>query len=208
MNRLTECSLGHPVALLAVLGIVTIVFGYGVLRLELRIDGAALYPVSAVVEATELDRLRFQDPRQLVLLVGSQPSGPLVESPEGFRFVSDLHQKLSMAPEVHAEGLRSLAGLVRLEEGSGGFAVRGYLNSVPDEREAFASTVATLRALALTDGLLLSTDGRLAAIYVPLTTGNPVRQLESLSGRLEGFLQNRQFETTWRKPGNTLVRNH
>jgi len=175
MIRLALHALENPRAWLAALGVATVVVGAGVGRLELRTDGDVLRPAGDLaVAATTRDAVRFQDPRQVLLLVRERAEGPELESPEGFRFLARTHQALRATWSVRAESLSSLASLPRLERDGGGFTVGTYLEQVPDPGPGFDALLARLRARPLTDGLLLSPDGSLAVLYVPLTEQVPI----------------------------------
>lgn len=186
MNLLARHALDHPRLWLLMIGLLSLLLGVGLLRLEIRTDGSALYPVrDPVIEAAEIDRLRFLDPRQTVLLVSAPPSAASLVSPDGFRFLRQLHRDLRSVSAVRAGSIVSVAGLPRFSEDTSGLSLGTYLDEIPEEAAAFATLVAQLRDRPLTDGLLLSGDGRLAAFYLPLSEDRPVAELVEL---LESWL--------------------
>ena len=88
MIRLARHALDHPTVWLVAILLVSCAIGTGIVRLELRTDGDALHPThDPTIVQTEDDKLIFHDPTQLILLASTRPGGPLIESPEGFRFL-------------------------------------------------------------------------------------------------------------------------
>jgi predicted RND superfamily exporter protein len=178
LRRLIHSAIEHPRAWLAFFGAVTLLLGAGMMRLELRTDGATLRPPGdEVVALTEMDRLRFQEPRQVILLVTSRPEGDPVASPAGFRFLVSLVTELRALPAVRASSILSLPDLPKPRSEGGVLELATMLDDVPDDAAAFASLVAELRSRRITDGLLLSSDGRVAALYVPLVENRRVLPL-------------------------------
>ncbi len=153
MIPLARHALAHPRFWLTAIGLVTMVLGAGLLRLELRTDGAALHPLGhALIEAAERDRQRFLDPRQVVLLAHAPPGAPPLDSPTGFRFLDALHRQLRGVSAVRSGGVVSIAGLLRVTPDTGGLSLGTWLDHVPDDPEAFADLVARTRAVSQTDG--------------------------------------------------------
>ena len=163
-------SLDAPRAMLLIGALVTLVLGAGALRLELRTDGDALTPEGhPVVEQDQRDRLRFRDPRTLLLLVNAKTQKPLLASSTGFRFLQKLQAELRRSEALRPTGILSLATLPRLERGGGRVRVGTWLDSIPDDEAGFAELLRALRAHPLSDGLLLSADGRHALFVLPLS---------------------------------------
>ena len=182
MSGLASISLDRPRATVLVLVGVTLLLGAGAHQLELRTDGATLHPSGdPVVEQSALDRLRFRDPRALLLLVEAR-EGATLASPHGFRFLRDLHTELRRIDGLRPGGILSLAGLPRLARTAGGISVGTHLDRIPDDDAGFAALLAEVRARPLTDGLLLARDGSRALFSLPLsegvTTAAAVRTLE------------------------------
>jgi predicted RND superfamily exporter protein len=175
MLALARFALRRPWPVLALLAAGTLVAAAGLPRLELRTDGAAIYPQgSPVVERTLADRALFEEPEQVILLATSRSGGPLLESPQGFRFLVRAQKELQKLPGVPPLGVRSLASLVEPPK-PGPLSIHTFLETVPDEPAAFAALVRRIREVPLASGLLLAPDGRTAALYVFVAPGT-VRQ--------------------------------
>jgi predicted RND superfamily exporter protein len=169
MLALARLALARPLLVLALLAVATAAVAKGLFRLELRTDGAAIYPQGdPVVERAVADRQTFHEADQIILLVTARPGGPLLASPAGFRFLRHLQATLARFPGIEIAGVRSVVTLIdppvtlqplRLatffEEWSGGAA-------------DFAAVLARLRRLPVASGLFLAADGTAAAFYVPV----------------------------------------
>ena len=168
------------------IGIVTAFFAVGVVRLEFRTDGRALHPAEhPQIQASAQDRAHFLEPEQIVLLVHAPDGADLLASPLGFRFLERLNREVRGLSAIRASGVVSIASLLRVTPDSVGLSLGSYLDSVPEDPIAFAALLAEIRALSLTEGLLLSSDGRLAAFYLPLSFGRP---LPELIGEMQDWL--------------------
>lgn len=173
-TALARHAMARPRAWGLAIAIATLGLGAGVPQLELRTDGDALRPDGdAIVEATRRDARIFREPRRALVLVESRDGGAAVASPEGFRFLVDLHRALRHSSAVQADRVQSLASLPELSRGGGGIAVGTYLDDVPDEGPAFRRLLERVRAVTPTEGLLLARDGRRAAIHLPLAHDVP-----------------------------------
>ncbi len=183
MLVLARISAGRPVACLAVVAIVTVAFAARLPRLEVRTDGAILHPRGdRTVERTARDRLAFDDPEQLILLLSSRPGGPAVASAAGLRTIAHAHEAVASLPGIQAEGVRSAASVI--DVASSGVASLGtFLDQVPDDAAELASVLDRLRELPSTDGLYLAADGSAAAIYAPLAPGGDRRETVEEIGR-------------------------
>lgn len=160
----------RPGLCLAVAAFLTVVFGFGVTRLELRTDGATLFPLGdPSVRLTREDQEKFRDPERVILLVSSRRRGVAVARPEGFREIWRLHESLSHLRAVAPGGVRSLASLAQPLEGSDALVnVAHYLDQIPDAPRGFSELLVRLRAHPLVNGLFLAKDGRTSALYVSL----------------------------------------
>jgi hypothetical protein len=189
MSVLARHALGHPRLWLVLIGLLTTGLGSGLLRLELRTEGAALHPMGHPgIDAAERDRLRFLDPRQVVLLAHAPPGAPSLASPTGFRFVRELHRGLRALSTVRSDGVVSIASLLRVTPETAGLSLGAWLDSIPDDPSAFAELVERIREVSGTDGLLLSADGRLAAFYLPLSEDRAVPALvDELQAWLDAY---------------------
>ena len=77
MLGLARAALARPFLVLALLAVATAAVARGLFRLELRTDGAAIYPRDdPAVERTLADRQAFAEVDQIVVLVTSRPGGP------------------------------------------------------------------------------------------------------------------------------------
>lgn len=181
MRALVRTALRRPIPVLALLALGTAVAALGLFRLELRTDGAAIYPTEdPVVLQSQADRERFQEPEQVILLVTSRPGGPAVQSPAGLRFLLSSHREIQRLPEVAMAGVRSLALRMARPDGGRPLRLRPVVESaasVPDDPARFAALVAKIDRAMLARELFLSRDGRSAAIYVHLRSGGSRRVL-------------------------------
>jgi hypothetical protein len=186
MNWLAQRCLDRPGLTLGVALVLTIAIGTGMLRLEFRTDGDALLPDQhpVVLEDAE-DRDRFRDPREILLVVNSREGAASLATPAGFRFIAALHASLRKLEVLQPSRLLSLAGMQRAARGPAGVVLGGYLDQIPDHPREFAALLAELREREITDGLLLSTDGRRALFSLPLSeTASVARAVQ----RLEDFV--------------------
>jgi predicted RND superfamily exporter protein len=142
-------------------------------RLEVRTDGASIYPQrSSVVLESRQDRRTFHEPERVIVLVSARPGGMGLHSPEGLSFLQNLHEALDRHPAAVSGGVRSVADLLRPPEGPGSLHARRYLGEVlPGPGADHRALLRDLWEHPLTEGLFLSTQGRAAALYVPLDPG-------------------------------------
>ncbi|MCZ6617726.1 MAG: MMPL family transporter, partial [Gammaproteobacteria bacterium] len=184
-ERLAQTASTRPWRTLAALGVVTLVLTGGVTRLEIATDGAAVYPLSnRVIEDTRADRVEFDDPQLVILLLTSAPGGPEIDSREGLRYLKQLHHDLGKVDGVVAQRVRSLVTLLDGRPEDGLFEIPGFLDSFAEDKEAFQGMLQRLHAFPLTHGLFLAQDGRAAALYAPAASG--VDRLDLLA-RIEGW---------------------
>jgi predicted RND superfamily exporter protein len=148
----------------------TVVLGLGLARLELRTDGASIYPDhNPVVEHTRADQKTFDDPQQVIVLVTAATTR--LDSPAGLRFLAEAHRSLVALPGVSPSQTLSVASLLDVHEESGALSIGSLLDVAPGDSAGLVATVRRLRERPLTNGLLLSADGRAAAIYASMTPG-------------------------------------
>ncbi len=180
MIFLARQAVRRPFLWLGLVLVVTLLLGAGLPQLELETGGAALYPTgNTVIEASEVDRLRFEEPRQVVVLVSCREAVSCIATPAGFRFLRRIHDELESLPAVRGDGVESVASLIRIERRHGTVSMHRHLDEVPDAAADFAVLLAAVRQHPLTDGLLLSPDGRFASLFVPLAENRPVAELVS-----------------------------
>jgi predicted RND superfamily exporter protein len=179
MMLLARWALRRPAWCLVLFGALTIFLVPGLARLELRTDGAAVYPRGeAVVDLTALDRETFRDPEQVILLLSARPGGPAVASPAGLRRLEAVHQAVGLLPAARRSGVRSLASLLDPPTSWVSLAdVPRYLDEIPDEPAAFRALLERVRRHPLVSGLFLAADGGAAAVYIPLGQGQDREEL-------------------------------
>jgi len=168
-SRTLESSLALPVRwLLAGLGI-TLFFASFIPRLELRTDGSALEPLgSEAVRLTDLHRDRFHEREQVLLLFSATANGPSVESPRGLRALKAVHEGLDALPGLGGARVSSLVNLVDVAADGDELAIGEFLETVPDDPEAFARLRERIRRHPFAVGLMLGEGGRAAALYIHL----------------------------------------
>ncbi len=165
-------------------------FAVGLTRLELRTDGAAIYPEdNEIVEQTIEDRETFYDPQRVIILVSARDPESTLVTPDGLRYIKELHQSVQRLSGVYGDGVQSLASLLDVQSSVATMAIGTYLDHIPDDSARFAELVRGLRAEPLTEGLYLAENGRHAAIYVPLAENE--ERLEVL-GELEQWMASAQ----------------
>lgn len=185
MTFLARTALRRPTLVLALLALGTALVSLGLFRLELRTDGAAIYPRdSPVIERGLADGETFEEPDQVVLLVTSRPGGSSLESSRGFFLLARFQAELQRLPGVPPLGVSSLASLLEPPE-EGRLSIRNFLDGIPDEDdpEGFADLVRRIREVPLAGGVFLSRDGRTAAFYVEVAEGTDRRELIADVGR-------------------------
>ncbi|HXO22919.1 MAG TPA: MMPL family transporter, partial [Thermoanaerobaculia bacterium] len=171
MLSLARAALRRPRLVLALFAAATAVMAAGLGRLQLRTDGAAIYPRgNPTVVRTLQDQETFQELPQVIVLLTARPGGPAVASPAGFRFLKRVHAGLLALPGVEDLGVRSLADLVEPPPSANLLDIHDFLATVP-EGPAFADLLARIRRMPLAGALLLSPDGRAAALYVAVAKG-------------------------------------
>jgi predicted RND superfamily exporter protein len=177
MLILARAALRRPKLFLLLAGLGTALLSAGLFRLEIRTDGAALYPQGdAMVERTLADRQRFAEPQQVILLATSRRGGPLLASPAGFRWISSTHAALQALPSAQSLGVRSLANLIEPPAGAT-LMIRSFLDEVPGDPKGLADLTARLDRFPPVRGLYISPDGRTAPFYFFLAPRADRRQV-------------------------------
>lgn len=160
--------MASPRAWILGIALVTAGFALALPKLELRTDGAALYPSgNETVRRTQADRQTFHEPEPLIVVVASRPEGPAVASRSGFELIRRLDDDLRRLAPVRSSGVRSLASLQEIRITEDEISVASYLTTLPDDPARWQQLQQRLREHPLTDGTLLAPDGRVAALYVP-----------------------------------------
>jgi predicted RND superfamily exporter protein len=169
MLRLARIALSRPLPVLALLAVATAAAGLGLFRLELRTDGAAIYPRGdPAVERTLVDRQVFQEADQIVLLATSRRGGPRLDSPAGCRFLVWLQHALARFPGVELAGVRSAVTLIDPPRTLAPLRIQTFFEEWSGGQAPLADVLARMRRLPITGGLFLSADGTAAAFYVPV----------------------------------------
>ncbi len=177
MLSLARFALRRPKLVLLLAGLGTAILVAGLFRLEIRTDGAALYPQGdAVVERTLADRRRFAEPQQVIVLATSRRGGPLLASPAGFRWIASTHAALQALPSAQSLGVRSLANLIEPPAGAT-LMIRSFLDDVPGDPKGLADLTNRLDRFPPVRGLYISPDGRTAPFYFFLAPGADRRQV-------------------------------
>jgi len=190
MTRLVEAALARPRACVALALALTAVLGSGLARLELRTDGASIYPDhNPVVERTRADQRAFDDPQQVIVLVTAREAATRLDSPVGLRFLAEAHRALAALPGVSASQTLSVASLLDVHEEGGALSIGSLLDVAPGDAAGLEAAVRRLRERPLTSGLLLSADGRAAAIYVSMA---PAERRAPFVDRLERWAEGRR----------------
>ncbi|HEY6323593.1 MAG TPA: MMPL family transporter [Thermoanaerobaculia bacterium] len=189
MLGLARAALARPFLVLALLAVATAAVARGLFRLELRTDGAAIYPRDdPAVERTLADRQAFAEVDQIVLLVTSRPGGPRLDSAAGCRFLVRLQHTLARFPGVELAGVRSAVTLIDPPESLQPLRIRTFFEEWTGGEAGLADVLARMRRLPVTGGLFLSAGGTAAAFYVPV--GDRITRTELLAD-LRRFLATR-----------------
>ncbi len=183
MFSLARAALRRPALTLLAFLLGSALAAAGLVRLEIRTDGSAIYPRGdPAVTRTLRDRALFDEADTIILLVSARPGGPPVASPAGFRFLRRADRELRRLPGVDGAGVHSLADLIAPPT-TGTIDLVTPLDTIPDDPAAFAALLARLRAIPVAGGLFLSPDGRAAPLYAPVAAKadrrEVIRQLES-----------------------------
>ena len=169
MLRLARAALARPLLVLAILAVATAAVARGLFRLELRTDGAAIYPRGdPAVERTLADRQAFLEVDQIILLVSARPGGPRLDSAAGCRFLLWLQHALARFPGVELAGVRSAVTLIDPPETLRPLRIRTFFEEWSSGEASLADVLARMRRLPVTGGLYLSAGGTAAAFYVPV----------------------------------------
>jgi len=168
----------------------TAVLALGVPRLELRTDGAALYPrQEPAVERTAADRRTFNENPQVILLVTARPGGPALDSPAGLLVLKQLHEALESVAGVQVGRVRSLASLLDPRPGTPLLMVGRYLDQIPAAGAEHRALIDRIHGSPLAAGLFLSAGGEAAALYAPAARG---QSRDALVSALEQWLERRR----------------
>jgi predicted RND superfamily exporter protein len=203
MLRLALLALRRPLPVLAALTLATAAAAGGLFRLQLRTDGAAIYPEGdPVVAQTLQDRETFGETEQAILLVTSRAGGPRLDSPAGFRFLGETQDALDSLGGVERGGVRSLVTLLESPDSLDELRIDTFFASWRGGEAGFADLLARIRRFPVANGLFLSPDGTAAAFYVPRARG--AARGELLAG-LRRFVASRAAAPFVLRPTGPLV---
>lgn len=147
----------------------TLLLGLGIFRLDIRTDGASIHPRDhPVVRATAADRRAFEENEQVIVLLHAPDGATSLASAAGFEVLARLHRDLEQLPEVQSERVRSLANLVEPPREGLLRPFRSLLDPIPADARDLEERLERIWSHPLAAGLFLSSDGRAAAIYVPI----------------------------------------
>ncbi|MBW2274504.1 MAG: MMPL family transporter [Deltaproteobacteria bacterium] len=185
-----DAILDRPRRTLGVVSILTLLVGSGLLRLDLRTDGAAIYPTGNVtVQNTLDDRAAFRESEQAILLVNPARGRPGFDSATGFQALRRLQGSLEALPVTDPERVRSIATLLDPDPIQYLPDVEPLLDHIPEDPEQWRRWNERLRSFPLTPGLLLSQDSRSAAFYVGVAGGvAPGHDREAFIDALERWI--------------------
>jgi len=146
----------RPGAVCVAVAVLTLGLGSGLLRLDLRTDGAAIHPLDNVtVQQTLADRDSFHDTDQAIVLLTSQHTGPGLASPSlesqaGFERIARLQRALESLPSVDGARVRSLATLLDPDPTIAITDIEPFLDHVPSSLADDPAWIARLREFPLT----------------------------------------------------------
>ncbi|MCP3977963.1 MAG: MMPL family transporter [bacterium] len=186
-----RCAEARPWRFLTWIAVVTVVLGTGVLRLELRTDGAAIYPTGdPTVERTRQDRRDFRELEQVVALVTATSAEGTVVDHTGLAYVKRLHESLAGVPGVDAGRSFSLATIPDPTPGGSQVFIPSLLDELPSEEGGLVRLRERIRASPMARGLFVSDDGRAAAIVVSLDRRHP---REEVFSDLEAWVEHQRI---------------
>jgi predicted RND superfamily exporter protein len=146
----------------------TLALSLGLLRLEVRTDGAAIHPLGdPTIALHRADQLRFHERDQIILLVSSPSEGQRIDSPEGLRFLKQLHEALAGGPGSETR-MRSIANLIDPQPEIMVVRSPDFLADIPEDPEGEAALLRRIDASPLARGLYLAPSGHAAAFYIAI----------------------------------------
>lgn len=171
-TRLAWAALARPRLALALMLAAVVAMAPGLLRLQLRTDGATLVPPhDPAVAADRAARRTFglRDPL-LVILETSDPNG--IFNPGTLERLRRLTRDVSALPGIEPDAVQSLATEPggRFYPGTGRFCP--LLEPPPRSRERLAEVREDVAAIDLLHGTLVSFDRRAAAVLVGVPEGD------------------------------------
>src|SRR4029078_7967326 len=164
MTRLLSVSVRHPRTIVALAAAITIVAALLVPRVRVRLDGRAL--VSAQDPSMrESDAAGAIFAMRDLVVVAVRPDGGIY-TVEGIRRLTAAGDALARCPGIAAQSVASLVTLPRLVVTGGTLALQPLVALAPSLDTALVDRLrAETHYQGLDDGVLVSGDGRTAAIY-------------------------------------------
>lgn len=165
----TEHALAHPRRWLGAIAVVTLTLGVGLRSLELRTDGASLYPRHhPTIQFTMQDRTVFNEDDEILLLLSAPPGTQYFATRTGLRDLKQLHDSILVLHGVNPRRVRSLASILDPQPGMPWVSIPCLLDDIPDDEAAFNALLERIRRSPLVEGLFRSPDADFATIRVPL----------------------------------------
>jgi len=174
IRALARMSIRRPGLVLLLLAVASAALVPGLLRLEVRTDGASIYPDGdPAVERTAEDRKTFLEPDQIILLATSRPGGPSLASPQGFAYLESLQHRFEKLPGIEPGHVRSIVTLIAPPESKiTKLEINSFFDLWHQGGQSFPDLLARIRRLPVASGLFLSADGTAAAFYLPVAAGS------------------------------------
>jgi predicted RND superfamily exporter protein len=166
LDGLSQRSIRHPRATLALLAGLTLAAAPGLLRLEVRTDGRALVPVedpAVRFDAEVREHFQLRDPI-VVLVESSHPDGAF--NPATLRHLQRLSDSLAQIEGIGPDNVMSLATERRDRVYPGTLTFRPFLDPPPDTPELLALLRSDVAAAGILTGTLVSADGRSVSLLV------------------------------------------
>src|SRR5688572_507979 len=169
MNHFYRIVTGRPVFALAVVLLATLYVGSGVRFLETLNNQDSELPKSDPIVRTN-DRLKAVFGDKAELLIGIEADD--IFTPGTLRKVMELSEALKGVEGVIEDEIVSLSAINNIEGSEWGLEVGPVIEEAPETPEAIARLKQTVRANALLDGKLVSTDGTMTVIQANVEKGH------------------------------------
>lgn len=116
--KLVGSALARPRRWLGAVAAVTLVLGVALRNLEIRTDGAALYPPDhPTVRFTAYDRTVFDEDDEILVLITCPRGSTYFATRTGLRDLKSLHDSIIRIPGVNAGRVRSVASILDPQPG-------------------------------------------------------------------------------------------
>ena len=166
MSPVYELAIRHPWRVVTTAVVVSLLAVPGLFRLRLETDGRALAPVNAPAIQVEREiRERFDQRDPLVVLLEPKGEAGIYDSTVQ-RSIAELSEALQARPDLRPHDVSSLATELGLRHRQGTLRLATLLDPLPETEDDLGRLRDDLRRIELYDGILVSRDGRAAAILV------------------------------------------